>query len=250
MDEMRRKIVSDEGCFASTFERQYYRKGDMFVKRCLRKSEYRTGYRGLYIPKLGMERLRNEAASLLFVQESTNVPVPRLYDHFDHDGAYYIAMEYIEGVCMSSLAEDQKEAVAKQIEIYLSTLHNLKSTKIGGPAGIIVPPYRIVEKTEDQTWNLPTEGRLYSFCHMDLSQHNVIVDPETLKINAIIDMEYSQAFGPNNLIYLSTEGLVLRSLAIAKLTIHSSYSNFSLSVLITLLSRNYTAKDIVSLGPQ
>ncbi|CZT02513.1 uncharacterized protein RAG0_09645 [Rhynchosporium agropyri] len=191
MDEMRRKIVSDEGCFASTFERKYYRKGDMFVKRCLRNSEYRTGYRGLYIPKLGMERLRNEAASLLFVQESTNVPVPRLYDHFDHDGAYYIAMEYTEGVCMSSLAEDQKEAVVKQIETHLSTLHNLKSTKIGGPSGIIVPPYRIVEKTEDQTWNLPTEGRLYSFCHMDLSQHNVIVDPETLKINAIIDMEYS-----------------------------------------------------------
>lgn len=30
----------------------------------------------------------------------------------------------------------------------------------------------------------------YVFCHDDLSQHNIIVDPQTLKIRAIIDREY------------------------------------------------------------
>lgn len=30
----------------------------------------------------------------------------------------------------------------------------------------------------------------YVFCHNDLGQHNVIVDPDTLKINAIIEWEY------------------------------------------------------------
>ncbi len=29
------------------------------------------------------------------------------------------------------------------------------------------------------------------FCHNDLSTHNVIVDPATLKVRAIIDWEYS-----------------------------------------------------------
>lgn len=29
------------------------------------------------------------------------------------------------------------------------------------------------------------------FCHNDLSMHNIIVDPETFKINAIIDWEYA-----------------------------------------------------------
>ncbi len=29
------------------------------------------------------------------------------------------------------------------------------------------------------------------FCHGDLSAHNVIVDPETLKVKAIIDWEYA-----------------------------------------------------------
>jgi aminoglycoside phosphotransferase len=32
------------------------------------------------------------------------------------------------------------------------------------------------------------------FCHNDLSTHNVIVDPSTLKINAIIDWEYAGFF--------------------------------------------------------
>jgi Ser/Thr protein kinase RdoA (MazF antagonist) len=32
------------------------------------------------------------------------------------------------------------------------------------------------------------------FCHNDLSTHNVMVDPETLKINAILDWEYAGFF--------------------------------------------------------
>lgn len=35
------------------------------------------------------------------------------------------------------------------------------------------------------------EGEEYCFCRNDLSQHNVIVDPGTLKISAIIDREYA-----------------------------------------------------------
>lgn len=34
------------------------------------------------------------------------------------------------------------------------------------------------------------------FCHNDFSAHNVIVDPETLKVNAVIDWEYA-GFYPN-----------------------------------------------------
>ena len=32
------------------------------------------------------------------------------------------------------------------------------------------------------------------FCHNDLSAHNVIVNPETLKVNAIIDWEFAGFF--------------------------------------------------------
>lgn len=40
----------------------------------------------------------------------------------------------------------------------------------------------------------PRESQDLVFCHNDLSTHNVIVDPSTLKVNAIIDWEYSGVF--------------------------------------------------------
>lgn len=40
----------------------------------------------------------------------------------------------------------------------------------------------------------PREVKDLVFCHSDLSAHNVIVNPETLKINAIIDWEYAGFF--------------------------------------------------------
>ncbi|TGO48128.1 hypothetical protein BCON_0250g00010 [Botryotinia convoluta] len=98
-------------------------------------------------------------------------------------------------------------------------MHNLTSSKTGGPSGIIIPPYRILEKTENQMWNPPTKDCSYVFCHMDLSQHNIIVDPLTLKIKAIIDFEYSgfwpmqfelpfyTRLGPSSVLVASRPGL-------------------------------------------
>jgi Ser/Thr protein kinase RdoA (MazF antagonist) len=40
----------------------------------------------------------------------------------------------------------------------------------------------------------PRETADLVFCHNDLSANNVIVDPETLNIRAIIDWEYSGFF--------------------------------------------------------
>ncbi|KAK0722279.1 hypothetical protein B0T26DRAFT_749700 [Lasiosphaeria miniovina] len=39
-----------------------------------------------------------------------------------------------------------------------------------------------------------SEHNDYVFCHNDLSQPNVVVDPETLKITAILDWEYAGFF--------------------------------------------------------
>jgi len=40
----------------------------------------------------------------------------------------------------------------------------------------------------------PRESKDLVFCHNDLSTHNVIVDPETLCVKAIIDWEYAGFF--------------------------------------------------------
>ncbi len=38
------------------------------------------------------------------------------------------------------------------------------------------------------------ESKDLVFCHNDLSTHNVIVDPETLKVQAVLDWEYAGFF--------------------------------------------------------
>lgn len=47
-------------------------------------------------------------------------------------------------------------------------------------------------KRARQQWKMkPFESEELVFCCNDLSTNNVIVDPETLKVNAIIDSEYA-----------------------------------------------------------
>ncbi|KAH6716325.1 hypothetical protein BKA61DRAFT_642872 [Leptodontidium sp. MPI-SDFR-AT-0119] len=167
------KPVKEEGCFAVTFERKYYHRGDVFIKRSLRPREFRTGYRGRHVPRVGKERLLNEAASLRYIHEMTNIPVPT-------------------GVSMSELSEEQKATVFEEINEHFTTMRNLKSRNIGGPSGIVIPPYRVTLNTENDDWALqPSDTDEYVVCHNDPSQHNIIVNPDTLKINAIIDWEYS-----------------------------------------------------------
>ena len=59
----------------------------------------------------------------------------------------------------------------------------------------MVLPYRATLKTLRDDWNLKlSDDEKYVFCHNDLSQQNIIVDPESLKIKAIIDWEYAGFF--------------------------------------------------------
>ncbi|KJZ72793.1 hypothetical protein HIM_07737 [Hirsutella minnesotensis 3608] len=191
------KQIQEEGCIATTFERKYYQRGRAFVKRSLRPNEFRTGYRGLHVPRLGKERLINEAESLQFIQQHTDIPVPTVYCHFEDDGAYYLITEYIEGVSMSELPEEQKAIVREELESQRAKLKTLKSCRLGGPSGIVIPPYRVLQRTETDHWCLrPSNQDEYVFCHNDLSQQNVIVNQDTLEIRAIIDWEYAGFFPP------------------------------------------------------
>jgi thiamine kinase-like enzyme len=71
-------------------------------------------------------------------------------------------------------------------------MQTLRSEAIGGVSGLVCPPYRVTLKTPNDVWYLKrSTSKEFVFCHNDLSQHNVIVDPETLQNNAIIDWEYA-----------------------------------------------------------
>lgn len=181
---------------AMTAERAYYHCGNFFIKRGLRPSEYKTTIRGTkHIPRLGKERLQNEAAALRFIRRVSNIPVPTLYGAFEVDDSFIIITEHVDGVPMSGLSEDQKSVVRTEVEQHLATLRAIKSTTMGGPSGIVLPPYRVMRLSDKNEWpHKVSKGGKYVFCHNDLAQHNIIVDPRTLKIQAIIDWEYAGFF--------------------------------------------------------
>lgn len=192
-----RRQGCEEGCVAMTLERKYYCRGNAFIKRSLRTSEYRTGHRGLHVPRLAKETLMNEAETLRYIRRHTNIPVPTIYCDFEDDGAYYLISEYVRGVSMSNLIEDQKAVVREELQGHLATLRTLVSNRMGGPSGIVIPPYRVLRRTKVNFWRLrPSDHDEFVFCHNDLSQQNIIVDPDTLKIKAIVDWEYAGFYPP------------------------------------------------------
>ncbi|KAB8339130.1 hypothetical protein FH972_022066 [Carpinus fangiana] len=190
--------AKEDGCFSITVERKYYHTGNCFMKRSLRRREWQLTPMGtIYMPRLGAERIKNEAAALRFVAEHTNIPIPRLHCCFEDDEAAYLVTEYVEGVSMASLDDDKKEPVKQALKGHLATLHGLRSNRVGNPEANaqFVPPYRALQKLARDDWTFPlAETDEYVFCHGDLSQHNVIVDPESLEIAAIVDWEFAGFF--------------------------------------------------------
>ncbi|ROT37666.1 kinase-like protein [Sodiomyces alkalinus F11] len=187
----------EEGCFSLTMERKFYCRGNAFVKRSLRPREYRTGHRGIHVPRLAKESLKNEAESLRYIRRHTNIPVPTVYCDFEDDEAYYLISEYVQGVSMSNLIESQKAVVREELQGHLATLRTLVSNRMGGPSGIVIPPYRVLRRTKVNVWCLrPSDHDEFVFCHNDLSQQNIIVDPDSLKIQAILDWEYAGFYPP------------------------------------------------------
>jgi serine/threonine protein kinase len=188
----RQRIFDAANLLYATWERAYYRRGPVFLKRSLRPQEFKRGERGLHVPRAHKEKLMNEAASLRFVKESTDIPVSAFYGEFEEDGAYCLMTEYVEGVKMKDLTVNQKRIVIEEVKHLIATLQGLKSSNIGGPSGLVMPPHRTTTQIDVDTWNLrPAATNEYVFCHNDLSQYNIIVDPVSLKIVAIIDWEFA-----------------------------------------------------------
>ncbi|KAL1845357.1 hypothetical protein VTK73DRAFT_626 [Phialemonium thermophilum] len=187
----------EKDCLGITTERKYYHADGAFIKRSLRPDEWQTNPVDgtLVIPRFGNERVRNEAAAMRFVASETSIPLPRLYGCFEDGGAVYLVMEYIDGVTASELSSEQRKTVEKQVEQHLHTLHSLTSDTWGGPSGIVVPPYRVMARSFRPEWKMQRRASPdLVFCHNDLSTHNIIVDPRTLQIKAILDWEYAGFF--------------------------------------------------------
>ena len=167
------------------------------MKRSLRPSEYKPNSRGqLHVPIANQERLKNEAACLEFIKKKTNIPVPDIIRAYDQDGSFYLETTRVHGVPMKELSEQHQKRVIMELEIHLRTLRSLRSDHMGGPTGILCPPNILTTHfPKVKTWpavSSTTED--FVFCHCDLSQSNIIVDPTELKIMGIIDWEFAGYF--------------------------------------------------------
>ncbi|KAJ5140467.1 hypothetical protein N7448_003875 [Penicillium atrosanguineum] len=162
-------------------ERAYYQRDNVFMKRSLRPSEFITNLEGtVHIPRRAKELLQNEAASLRFVRNA-GIPVPTVYGAFEVNDSFFLITEYIERISMRDLTDDQKEVVRAEIDQHLAMLRGLRSCELGGPSGIVLPPYRVMECTDKDAWSLrPSGSDEYVFCHNYLTHSNINVDPVSL----------------------------------------------------------------------
>ena len=168
------------------------------MKRSLTEAEWQIGlHTGLPIPPAYdiAAHLRNEAAAIAFIRANTNIPVPNVVCSFDDGGRTYLIEDEVPGVSMASLPNDAKAVVMQEVEVHLQTLRGIKGKNMGGFCGVACLPYRVLgvfprgeaPHVKFQP-DLPYDLVLY---HNDLSQHNILVDPETLKITAILDWEFA-----------------------------------------------------------
>ncbi|KAI0045348.1 kinase-like protein [Auriscalpium vulgare] len=190
----------DPGAIGMSHDKKYYEitnsEGGVFLKRSICKDEWVMNIRGnLVVPCMPFERIKNEAAAIEFIRTHTAIPLPTVRAAFADRTCYYLITDLAPGVPMVDLTDDQKVTVIAEVEEHLETLRGLTSTAMGGLLGAACLPFRIAQRIpleEQQTMKFK-ESVPYElvFCHGDLSQHNIFVDEQTLKITAIIDWEYA-----------------------------------------------------------
>jgi len=190
--------LREPGCWAILADKKYYRVGNSCIKRTLRRHEWQSAPNGSLVvpPTSYVQRWKTDATILEYLRKHTNIPLPKLQCTFEDDGAFYHLTELVEGVSMTELSEDKKQVVMKELSMHVATMHSLTSKSPGVPGQLLLcPPQRVFrgQWKINSCWKprVLNEDEEYRLCHNDLGQHNVIVDPDTLEIKAIIDWEFA-----------------------------------------------------------
>lgn len=157
--------------------------------------------RELIVAPWSRERLENERDTLIFIAQNTTIRVPKLLHFSIHDNVASITTETVKRETMHELvekiSEEDKERLTSNVFLYINEtvlpqLNKLTSKTLGSVRGDIIPPVRLQMKDDRPHWPSRTSATEdFVFCHIDLGQHNIMVDPETLQVVSIIDWEYS-----------------------------------------------------------
>ncbi|KAJ5735981.1 uncharacterized protein N7483_001106 [Penicillium malachiteum] len=169
----------------------------------------------------------HEAATTTFVKENTIIPVPGIAKEWTDGTRHFILAERVPGETLekvwSKITEEKREELAKETAEYISQLRQFHSPKIqsvnrqplhnafllGGDSYTVHGPF----STQDELWDtmvanfkdVPDEVAAlwkermpsplpWTLAHADLTNCNIMVDPETFKLTGIIDWETSGYF--------------------------------------------------------
>ncbi|KAK2732660.1 hypothetical protein FQN57_002581 [Myotisia sp. PD_48] len=193
------KIILEQ----NTWERYYIHRQRTIVKRHAKQSEVLIRDDGTVVyPYWAHERLRNDAATLLFIAENTTIPVPkgRLYME---DGVLHLETTRITGgILLEELEEGLKQAAHAAVDKQLQTdilpqLRSIRRNSIGPvdlDLPVLVPPR--IHRLDRRAWErITSDTDEFVLCHNDLSKANIFVDPDdNFRIVGIIDWEYAGFF--------------------------------------------------------
>ncbi|KAL2756923.1 hypothetical protein ACRALDRAFT_2101756 [Sodiomyces alcalophilus JCM 7366] len=188
--------IREPGCRAVFFDRKLFAVENVFMKRTMRRHEWSDlDDEDKLPPSAAMpQRFRTDVAVQKYLRQKTDIPLPAFALVIEDDGAMHLIMEFVEGKPMDELPEADQKVVEMELQQHIKTLKSLRSDTPGVPGEpLMTAPQRVC----DFGWKYHSAWRPRSdvrgdfvFCHNDLGRHNVLVNPNTLKITAIIDWEF------------------------------------------------------------
>ncbi|KAM4065195.1 hypothetical protein HRG_004468 [Hirsutella rhossiliensis] len=144
----------EPGCSVVLADKKYFHVGCWFMKRTLRQHEWQSVSDNIIVPPATYpQRWSNDAAILRFLRKETNIPLPPAECTFEDDGAFYLQTQYVDGVSMKHLKQEEKEQVAIELEQHVASLRSLRSDTPGVPGeSLLCPPQRVTsnQPMEDQ----------------------------------------------------------------------------------------------------
>ena len=139
-----------------------------------------------------------------FIAQNTTIPVPRIIEWSDVDGIGSLTVETIPGRSaadiINNVSEEDAQKIKSNVETFmihkvLPQLAQLRSKRLGQLGNVVIPPPRVILWDERPFWPVKTFSKAcYNFCHNDLSLQNVLIDPTSYEVLALIDWECSGFF--------------------------------------------------------
>lgn len=185
-------------------ERHYTLTETSFTKRELQQIELPTNNKtgSVVTPRWSRERLRNEEAALRYIASNTSIPVPEVLGLFEDNGLLHLQTKRVHGTALDEIDAASAPTAIKQVNEYMDSfilpqLRKLRHNTLGSvdPDLPLLLPSRMTYRDKRSSWTRhKSRSTDFVFCHNDLGQHNILVDPETFEVTAIIDWEFAGFF--------------------------------------------------------